>query len=288
MKRRREPVEPPTVPERLRAAWPTAVGLGLLLALAGCNSAVIEGQVVDTFGNPIPGARVTVVGSMFAAESDQQGLFKLEYAPGKFEVEAAAEQHISATRSVEMSQKTQYPMAPLELVPVPQPGGIKIATSDGYTALAEQPVRFVKRRVGSYGLTPMYCRDALAPRDLATLQHETFTVFAVADPEKPPTLLAVGEGGVLSSEPLNMFAHDCVGQQPKQVELDWTRVGEQVYSTVVLQPGNYCLGRLRGTFLDGKSVSQTAYCFRWGAAGTASISREDALLSPLLREGGAK
>lgn len=56
--------------------------LTIAACLVGCSNEEMHGKVLDVFGNPVENASVSVTGTEFKTESDKNGQFSLDYAPG--------------------------------------------------------------------------------------------------------------------------------------------------------------------------------------------------------------
>jgi len=81
----------------LGAVLAAAVLFGQAAASAQGEKGTVTGRVVDAHGQPIAGARVTVVGETDAeAATDEKGEFRLELTPGEYRLQFEADGHTTA------------------------------------------------------------------------------------------------------------------------------------------------------------------------------------------------
>ena len=130
-------------------AWLAASALCALLAgCAGAQPAAIKGTVTDNFGQPVAGAAVQIVNSAFEAETDDKGLFSIEYVPGSFVVSIAAEGHSSREISLDLRERSEYPLNATVLTRFPEGKGLYLLGSTDYVPLLPARIGSTERSAG--------------------------------------------------------------------------------------------------------------------------------------------
>jgi hypothetical protein len=119
---------------RRKIAHATALIL-LIAGLAGCKSAQVTGEVRDGFGNPLPGATVSVDKTTFTATTDTYGRYGVEYVPGKVLVGFAKAGYTSQSLALDIATETKYPAQAVTLYKLPAERGIFAFSASDYTPL---------------------------------------------------------------------------------------------------------------------------------------------------------
>lgn len=113
-----------------------------LLALAsyGCSMATIEGQVVDPWGSPVPGVRVSARGPEAAhcsGMSAEDGRFAIDCAPnGEFKLDLHAEGWSKAKGERALLESNRYDLGTFVLVRLPPGPGLWLDVGGEYVAPA--------------------------------------------------------------------------------------------------------------------------------------------------------
>jgi hypothetical protein len=112
-----------------------------LLLLACGEPPVIEGRVLDVWGDPIEGATVMVVGGTERPLTDASGRYKLARAEGKFTVKAGRKGFIQDQLEFEVLPGQEPGPGPLfQLYPKPEKPGFYAITPGKYLPLDEKVV----------------------------------------------------------------------------------------------------------------------------------------------------
>jgi hypothetical protein len=115
----------------------------LLLLLTACESEpdMIEGKVVDVWGNPVEGATVMVVGGNERPMSDTDGRYKIVRPPaGVVQVKAGRHGYIQDHKEVEIGEGANVAAPLFELYPKPTDPGFFIVATGKYLKLEPRPV----------------------------------------------------------------------------------------------------------------------------------------------------
>jgi hypothetical protein len=112
----------------------------LLVGLAACSKPVIQGRVVDLFGKPVAGAGVSIPNTAFAATTDAEGKYAIEFAPGQFNLQIQKQGYTSATKPWNLSQAAEVPAADVMLYQVPDEPGIYYVTADHLVPLPRRRI----------------------------------------------------------------------------------------------------------------------------------------------------
>ena len=81
---------------------------------------LILGQVIDVDNkNPIKDVKVKIEYSGFIAQTDIQGKFSLDYAPGEFRIFFTKVGYFPYPIKLKISEKTYFPLETVELKPAP-------------------------------------------------------------------------------------------------------------------------------------------------------------------------
>ncbi|MFI3185105.1 MAG: carboxypeptidase regulatory-like domain-containing protein [Methylococcaceae bacterium] len=107
------------------------------ILFAGCDSKKIEGQVNDPFGKPLAGANIQVELTQFAATSEADGRFILDYAPGQFTVKISKTGYTTQNIPLSIQQKTKLPLQPAVLYPIPETEGMFLLSESGLQRVSD-------------------------------------------------------------------------------------------------------------------------------------------------------
>lgn len=124
--------------------------IATLLSACG-QSARIEGQVKDAFGQPLEGVLVKIEKSAFSTTTDASGKYHLEYAPGEFIVTYTKGGFTSEEVKLNISQNAKFPAEVQTLYPMPSEKGVYL--------LDTKSGRLIK---GSTNLSKIYLEEKSA------------------------------------------------------------------------------------------------------------------------------
>lgn len=114
----------------------------LLMVLTACETAapLIEGKVVDIWGNPIEGATVMVVGGTERPLTDADGRYSIARTPGVLQVKAGRKGYIQDHEEFEVKPDVDVTGPLFELFPKPEEAGFFVVGSGKYVKLAPSTV----------------------------------------------------------------------------------------------------------------------------------------------------
>src|SRR5579872_6560898 len=119
----------------------------LFTFFAGCGtSPVITGTVQDAFGRPVPGATVNVEGTTFAATTDQQGNYSIEYAPGSVTVHIAKPGYTAVNLFASLTTASKYPASTVIIFEMPKKPSLWQIGSSEYVEIPTVPVSMTRER----------------------------------------------------------------------------------------------------------------------------------------------
>jgi hypothetical protein len=119
-----------------RSLFGAVVGiLFVVLVLAGCARPRIEGEVVDNFGQPVEGARITITGERYSAKTNGEGHYSIRFKPGRLTVLATKEGCIPDSLTATLEARRPFQARTLELFRRPPGPGLFLLGAEGYVAL---------------------------------------------------------------------------------------------------------------------------------------------------------
>ena len=86
-------------------------GLIAFASLGGCDSANVQGAVVDDFGTPLDGVDVSITNTELRTKTDSRGRYKLGYVPGRFEVRFQKEGYEPVSIWLELATRESVPVS---------------------------------------------------------------------------------------------------------------------------------------------------------------------------------
>lgn len=113
--------------------------------LGGCTCSppvVIEGQIIDLWGDPVAGATITVEGQDTVLTTDEAGTFTLPML-GDVMITIAKDGFVTRTDPIEPLDTTKTHKEPFEIVPIPEENGFYAIGPRGYEHIDSQPVATV-------------------------------------------------------------------------------------------------------------------------------------------------
>lgn len=242
------------------------IALVMVLGLFACKREapppVIEGRIINNFGQPVPNAAISIRDTAFRVTTNAQGVFAIRFVPGTFTLHIEAPQHTSFTRELQVAQPVNYPLGTKMLFHIPDepPSSGLISTTNGYRSLARQTLS----RTRTQGRTQGAMQNCLEYRLLDHLPtfrgSETLVVFPLGE-----LLLYRLDGSLVVRENAPDTIAQCstssVGIQIAAANL----AGRQFISSAQpLPPGTYCLiNRTRYLSLFNIQGDRQAWCFRW-------------------------
>jgi len=130
-----------------------ALPLALLTACGG-STQMLNGTVVDIWGDPVQGAMVKIEGMRERPQTDANGRFSLPYQAGTHTLKAGKEGYIQEDVEVIVPDDAAAAEEPvLRLYPIPQDKGFHVIGSDRYIKLEPKPIHALGNNLKSlYGL----------------------------------------------------------------------------------------------------------------------------------------
>lgn len=220
--------------------------LSVLLTLAACEStSMIEGKVVDIWGNPIEGATVMVVGGTERPLTDADGRYKIARTEGALQIKAGRKGYVQDHRELAV-KPGETPAGPVfELYPKPEKPGFYLVATGRY-----QPVP--QRRVEAVGNALKTYRGVEDPGDAETESASPRIVFHTELRADEITRLGLElhrltyveeaelQGPVgRTTATVNLYVDD--GEIPLEIEPLRSRTDYLVTPKEPLEPGVYAL-----------------------------------------------
>lgn len=152
----------------IRTASPFLFTVAAGLFAAGCSTTpMVNGTVVDCFGDPVEGARVQVEGFTEHAMTDAKGVFEVPAFTGKKRVQAGKDGYILARDSYyipEEEGKSSDPIK-LHLYPDPEKPGFHLVNGDKYSELPTQMIDVVGTELHAYTGIKDHGEITVKPKD---------------------------------------------------------------------------------------------------------------------------
>jgi Carboxypeptidase regulatory-like domain len=149
------------------------IGTLLSLLTTGCDSAnTIEGKVVDTWGNPIEGATVMIVGGNERPMTDASGRYRLAAVAGEFEMKAGSKGYVQDHRKLVVAKGSRRTEGPVfELYPKPDGPGMYLVGTQNYIPLEPRGVRTVGNALEQFRGIPDHGGSSTNARPARILYH---------------------------------------------------------------------------------------------------------------------
>jgi hypothetical protein len=124
----------------------------LLLLPAACDTTtqMIEGKVVDIWGNPIEGATVMVVGGTERPLTDADGRYRIAKTTGPLQVKAGRKGYIQDHEEFEVKPGEDVAGPLFELFPKPEEAGFFVVGAGKYVKLAPSTVYSVGNALAQF------------------------------------------------------------------------------------------------------------------------------------------
>jgi len=149
----------------------------LLSMLAGCGKMAIDGTVSDVSGEPIVGARVTLIGTQCQTVTDAEGRFELPCLPGVYTLTIGADSYLAQDiEQFDASERKRYDVGTRNLIKLPTDKGLLKFVDNAYEPLARG---WIERRKGGSGTDQwkIYC----LPEDEAERAEIPVNTFAAGN-----------------------------------------------------------------------------------------------------------
>ncbi len=111
------------------------------IAFCSCKRTVIEGKILDGFGQPVKDATVKVEGTQFTSQSNGNGEYSVSYVPGDIKVLISKEGFTETSFTVKISTESTFPAETMTIYEIPKEEGIFILQDGNYKALNKTPVK---------------------------------------------------------------------------------------------------------------------------------------------------
>lgn len=114
------------------------------------QSKYIYGKVLDAFDNPLSDVKVQVENSGFIATTNSNGEYKLDYAPGEFNVVFTKPNFTSSSIKLNISAKSDYPLADVTLYEIPTKQSIYLLEDNSYRELFQYSIEVYQKKTGNF------------------------------------------------------------------------------------------------------------------------------------------
>lgn len=227
--------------------------LGALVMLTcGCSQTVIDGEVVDARGTPVPGATVTAAGTACSTRSDGTGHFALECEPGTHVVVVSAQGYTTKEFTQAAPGSESYDSGRHLLVRMPQDRGLHLFVEDRYERLMPGRLR----------------------RDLVEQGPTVVRAICLDPSQSEPNLLQAGAHMLFDHEhpgwrPFRLDADGCAYRDHKDAKHRWTEdykdkppydvqeVGDgRSVARLQLSAGEYFIADWKGFFVGADEREQ--------------------------------
>lgn len=88
--------------------------VSLMILFSSCEKR-ITGLVIDDLGRPIEGVSVKIENSEFSSTTGSDGVFKIDYIPGKITINLTKSGYASESINIELAQKENHPLKNITL-----------------------------------------------------------------------------------------------------------------------------------------------------------------------------
>lgn len=104
--------------------------------LWSCEKKNITGTVKDNLGNPLENIQVSVKNTDFKAQTNSNGNFSLEYAPGEIDLIIEEDGYTIFEKHYVIYERALYPLGEIGLVKIPQNKGLFLISSNKYSEVS--------------------------------------------------------------------------------------------------------------------------------------------------------
>ena len=126
----------------------TTILLVTAIALGGCQKSVIEGKVIDGFGNPVKGATIKVKGTQFTTQTNDNGNYSVGYVPGDISVLISKPGFTDTSFAVTITTESKFPAEASLIYEIPKEVGIFLMQDGVYKALEDGKISVKKYSIG--------------------------------------------------------------------------------------------------------------------------------------------
>lgn len=239
----------------------------VLLAVLACRreppppEPVIEGTVINNFGQPVVGAAITIRDTAFHTTTNARGEFSIHYVPGSFQLRIDAPRHAPYAHTLQVTQAVRYPLGTKMLPRIPEepPSAALVVTTEGYRPLERETLARTRTRGWSQGRM-QNCLEYRLQGAVPTLRAaDLMTVFPLGGFQ-----LTRVEGGVVTRDDAPDTIAPCPGLAAP-VQAQAIGLGDRQFLVrPTLSSGVYCfISSQRYNPLFNTTGDLHAWCFEW-------------------------
>lgn len=223
-----------------------------LLALTGCGTMAIDGEVVDAHGAPVKGAMITAAGTVCSTTTDERGRFDLSCDPGTYRLVVTAEGYTTEEFTQEAPEVDRYDSGRHVLIRIPEQKGLHLFVDKKYVQMKSGRLQ---RQLDEKGA--LAWRHICLDRTLSEPNVVNAGVHALFDYEHP------------GWRPFRLDAEGCAYRDEKDARHRWTvtykdkppyeskeyNAGKRV-ALIQLAAGDYFVADWKGFFVGADEREQ--------------------------------
>lgn len=179
------------------------------LVFTSCKNTVIEGKVLDGFGQPVKEATVKVDGTQFTAQTNRDGEYSVGYVPGDIKVIISKQGYTDTSFSVKISTEAKFPAAAVTIFKIPQSDSLFLMDGTKYSSLSTGNITEDQFNSGDYwsSRTTYIYTVHFDTTKMTTIKKGAGEIKFFDHDPRPLTLLQVqnpfGNGGTLLQRSVN-------------------------------------------------------------------------------------
>lgn len=117
------------------------LSLMIASALMSCSQSGISGKVIDPANKVLEGVTVKVDKSNFITETEPNGEYTIEYAPGSFKLIFSKNGYTTHTLELNITNMTLFPAETIMMYPIPKEKGIYLLEGNRLVSLTPFPIK---------------------------------------------------------------------------------------------------------------------------------------------------
>lgn len=164
--------------------------------LVSCGKHQIEGTVIDNFGEPVEGMKVSIKGTAFETLTDSDGDYALSFVPGTIDMQYEDEGYMNVYRTYEIAAETDFPAKTVETIKLPPsytPNSMLVQIDGQYVSLPKEVLITSYRKEHGYTKDNNIVYLALPDdKELPVVPEGRIKVYF--QDKRKVTLVRIGEG----------------------------------------------------------------------------------------------
>lgn len=106
----------------------------------------MHGTITDNFNKPVENVEISIRNSGYIAQSNRNGEFKIDYSPGRINLDFQKDGYVPIQNEVELSEKRKHPLGEIKMIRVPDSTGIYVKGNNDFIKIPQRRMSFKEER----------------------------------------------------------------------------------------------------------------------------------------------